>query len=262
MLSCWIYLSVILPWWALTWLISPMLEIYLGPCHDELWDDWSLLCWRYTWDPAMISVDMIDLSCTGAHHAIMLEIQYTWDPAMMSVDMIDLSMLEMYLGSCHDECWHDWSLHAGDTAGSLPWWALRWLISPMLEIYLGACHDERWHDWSLLYWGPSCHHAGDCRKCNSLTQTHGYPKIRNIWVDIQRWGSILVWIVTLSVCGAYQIAIDLSLSALISWFIKYCGFLNNSTWNAIISTLLIINLHGVKKMYFAVLEEISINVCQ
>jgi hypothetical protein len=39
----------------------------------------------------MMSVDMIDLSCTGAHHAIMLEIQYTWDPAMMSVDMIDLS---------------------------------------------------------------------------------------------------------------------------------------------------------------------------
>ncbi len=39
----------------------------------------------------MMSVDMIDLSCTGAHRVIMLEIQCTWDPAMMSVDMIDLS---------------------------------------------------------------------------------------------------------------------------------------------------------------------------
>ncbi len=33
---------------------------------------------------------MIDLSCTGPHRAIKLEIQYTWDPAMMSGDMIDL----------------------------------------------------------------------------------------------------------------------------------------------------------------------------
>jgi hypothetical protein len=39
----------------------------------------------------MMSVDMIDLSFTGAHRAIMLEIQYTWEPAMMSVDVIDLS---------------------------------------------------------------------------------------------------------------------------------------------------------------------------
>ncbi len=49
----------------------------------------------------MMSVDMIDLSCTGAHRAIMLEIQYTWDPAMISVDMIDLS-------------------YAGDVPGTLP----------------------------------------------------------------------------------------------------------------------------------------------
>ncbi len=57
----------------------------------------------------MMSVDKIDLSCTGPLHAIMLEIQYTWDPAMMSVDMIDLSCSEappchlsedtVYLGS-------------------------------------------------------------------------------------------------------------------------------------------------------------------
>ncbi len=56
---------------------------------------------QYTWDPAMISVDMIDLSCTVAHYAILLEIQYTWDPAMISVDMIDLS-------------------YAGDVPGTLP----------------------------------------------------------------------------------------------------------------------------------------------
>jgi hypothetical protein len=33
---------------------------------------------------------------------------------------------------------------------------------------------------------------------------------------IQRWGSILAWIVILSVYGADTIAVDLSLSALIS----------------------------------------------
>ncbi len=42
--------------------------------------------------------------------------------------------------------------------------------------------------------------------------------------------------------------IDLSLSALISWFmISIIGLLNNSNLHAIISTLLIINLHRVKK---------------
>ncbi len=49
----------------------------------------------------MISADMIDLSCTGADRAIMLEIQYTWDPATMSADMIDLT-------------------YAGDMPGILP----------------------------------------------------------------------------------------------------------------------------------------------
>ncbi len=38
------------------------------------------------------------------------------------------------------------------------------------------------------------------------------------------------------------------------------GFINNSNLHAIISTLLIINLHRVKKIYFAVLEEIN-NKC-
>ncbi len=38
------------------------------------------------------------------------------------------------------------------------------------------------------------------------------------------------------------------------------GFLKNSTLHAF--TLLIINLHGVKKIYFAVLEEIYNNVSQ
>jgi hypothetical protein len=40
------------------------------------------------------------------------------------------------------------------------------------------------------------------------------------------------------------------------------GFLNNSNVHAIISTLLIINFYGVKKIYFAVLEEIYNNVGQ
>jgi hypothetical protein len=39
----------------------------------------------------MMSVDMIDLSCTGAHLAIMWDIQYNWDPVMMRFDMISLS---------------------------------------------------------------------------------------------------------------------------------------------------------------------------
>ncbi len=40
------------------------------------------------------------------------------------------------------------------------------------------------------------------------------------------------------------------------------AFLNNSNLHALISTLLIINLHGVKKIYFAVLEEMYKNVGQ
>ncbi len=45
--------------------------------------------------------------------------------------------------------------------------------------------------------------------------------------------------------------IDLFLSALISWFIKsIIGFLNNSNLHAIISTLLIINLHWALKNLF------------
>ncbi len=40
------------------------------------------------------------------------------------------------------------------------------------------------------------------------------------WADIQRRGSILAWTVIFSVYGADTIAIDLSLSALISWFMK------------------------------------------
>ncbi len=55
--------------------------------------------------------------------------------------------------------------------------------------------------------------------------------------------------------------IDLSLSALISWFVNSStGFLNNSNLHAIISSSLIINLQWVKKFYFAVLEEIYNNV--
>ncbi len=77
------------------------------------------------------------------------------------------------------------------------------------------------------------------------------------WTAIQRRGSMLAWIVILSVYGADTIAIDLSLSALISWFMKsIIGVLNNSNLHAIISTLLITNLQWVNKIYFAVLEEI------
>ncbi len=58
---------------------------------------------------------------------------------------------------------------------------------------------------------------------------------------IQRRGSKLSWSVILSVYGADTIAIDLSLSALISWFIKSIFvFLNNANLHVIISTLFII----------------------
>jgi hypothetical protein len=40
------------------------------------------------------------------------------------------------------------------------------------------------------------------------------------------------------------------------------GFLNNYNLHAIFSTVLLINLHGVKKIYFAVLEEIYTSVGQ
>jgi hypothetical protein len=44
--------------------------------------------------------------------------------------------------------------------------------------------------------------------------------------------------------------IDLSLSALISWFMKSTtGFLNKSNLHAIISTSLIIHLHGLEEIY-------------
>ncbi len=85
------------------------------------------------------------------------------------------------------------------------------------------------------------------------------------WADIQRRGSILAWIVILSVYGADTIAevelFDLSLSSLISWFMKSSiGFLNNSNLHAIISTSLTINLQWVNKIFLAVLEEIYNNV--
>ncbi len=42
-----------------------------------------------------------------------------------------------------------------------------------------------------------------------------YP-VTSAWADIQRRGPILAWVVILSAYGADTIAIDLSLSALIS----------------------------------------------
>ncbi len=94
----------------------------------------------------------------------------------------------------------------------------------------------------------------------------GLATVAEIWLhkflygsraDIQRLGTLMTWIVILSVYGADTIAIDLSLSALIFWFMKsIIRFLNNPNLHAIISTLLIINLQWVKKIYFAVLYEI------
>ncbi len=50
----------------------------------------------------------------------------------------------------------------------------------------------------------------------------------NPWAAIQGRGSILAWTIILSVYGADTIVIDLSLSALISWFMKsIIGFFNN-----------------------------------
>jgi len=78
-------------------------------------------------------------------------------------------------------------------------------------------------------------------------------KILNQWLSraaIQRRGSILAWTVILSVYGADTIAIDLSLSALISWFMKsIIGFFNNSNLHAIIYICLIINFHWVNKIF-------------
>ncbi len=47
------------------------------------------------------------------------------------------------------------------------------------------------------------------------------------WADYLEMGSILAWIVILSVYGADTIAIDLSLSALFSWFMKSIYIINN-----------------------------------
>ncbi len=89
------------------------------------------------------------------------------------------------------------------------------------------------------------------------------PRSQGPWAAIQRRGSILARMVILAVYGADTIAIDLSLSTLISWFMKtIVGLLNNSNLHAIISTLLIIKLHWVKKNYLAALEEIYNNVGQ
>jgi hypothetical protein len=59
----------------------------------------------------------------------------------------------------------------------------------------------------------------------------------------------LTWIVILSVYGADTIAINLSLSALISWYMKsIIGFLNNYNLHAITSTLLKVNYIESKKV--------------
>jgi hypothetical protein len=62
-----------------------------------------------------------------------------------------------------------------------------------------------------------------------------------------RRGSILAWIVILSVYHTDIIAIDLSLSPRISWFMKS---IINYNLHAIISTLILINLHWDKTKLF------------
>jgi hypothetical protein len=76
--------------------------------------------------------------------------------------------------------------------------------------------------------------------------------------DIQRWGSILAWVVILSVYGADTIAeVKLLFSLFLRWSLDLwnhlLGFLNNSNLHAIIPTSLLI-------IYNAVLEEIYNNV--
>jgi hypothetical protein len=68
------------------------------------------------------------------------------------------------------------------------------------------CENQRYvsqHDWSLE------REREICKPVSKLDFGHN-------WADIQRRGSILEWMVILSVYGADTIAIDLSLSALIS----------------------------------------------
>jgi hypothetical protein len=47
---------------------------------------------QYTWDPAMMRVDMIDLSCTGAHRAIMLEIAGKVTPSQRPIATLNLEI--------------------------------------------------------------------------------------------------------------------------------------------------------------------------
>ncbi len=76
------------------------------------------------------------------------------------------------------------------------------------------------------------------RLFSGTTWTHLPSLLSTPWAAIQRRGSILAWTVILSVYGADTIAIDLSLSALISWFMNsIIGLLNNSYLHATISII-------------------------
>jgi hypothetical protein len=57
---------------------------------------------------------------------------------------------------------------------------------------------------------------GENKACSSILVSNNERPVTSAWADIQRRGPILAWIVILSVYGADTIAIDLSLSALIS----------------------------------------------
>jgi hypothetical protein len=128
-----------------------------------------------------------------------------------------------------------------------------------------------WSEYLVVSWIVSIEWLIDwCRLCVSFNWL-GHLSPATLWFMIgifglifRDGGFILAWIVILSVYGADTIAecrsqvIDLSLSALISWFMKsIIGFLNNSNLHAIIS---IFTIYNESKFYFGVSEEIYYNV--
>jgi hypothetical protein len=82
------------------------------------------------------------------------------------------------------------------------------------------------------------HFVSHLKRELTLLPLHDMPTLFPInWAAIQRRGSKLAWIIILYVYGADTIAE-------VKLFMKSInGFLNNFNFHAIISTLLIINLH-------------------
>jgi hypothetical protein len=98
----------------------------------------------------------------------------------------------------------------------------------------------------------------------NITQPQIFISPTQPHTDIHRRDCILTWSVILSVHGADPIAeVKLLISPFLRWSLimkSIIEFLNNSNIHAIVSTSLIINLHWLKKIYFAVLEDIYNNV--